>query len=634
MNSSIFGAFCRNSDQLPPLVLEKIQANISTGNKDEYQLWNDGGIALVQTHHNYSSDFHSDSCLNIKKSNSYIFIAAGRLDNVSELCSFLDIPESARPTLSDYDLMHLAYAKFGKKCSSRMFGDWVFAAWNITDRQLAICRSHYGKIALYYHVNNELFAFASKRRDLLALKLVPVELDELWLAQYIISWHAYYGEQTPHKPIKCIPPAHYLAVTRNNFFINCYWNPENNSELHLSSREKYVEEFRSIFDDAVTCRVRTDTPIAVSLSGGLDSGSVAAKAAGILATKGKRLAAFISVPLFGTQECLPSTHFGDELAFAKATADYSKNIDLFPLSSTGISPIMAIRYTLKSGCIPVHGATNLYWMMDIRQSALALGCGVLLTGAAGNGAFSWKGYPSSQPWSFMLTHLEWCTLAQRLITRSKQAVKLALPSNLLSSIKKSRLEQQGWYRQSAILPDFAQRIRLIEQLIHDPYARPPRSPREEQNRINKLGRMVVGANNAAIGDAEGLDIRDPTCDARILDFIYTVPDHIFMDPETGIDRWLVRESMKGHLPDTVRLNRKRGLQGSDIVPRLRSCAIEVECTLAELAQGSAASFVDVEHMYKVWRDIQSPDTAETRIASTVVLLRGIMAGLFVNSFYD
>lgn len=107
-----------------------------------------------------------------------------------------------------------------------------------------------------------------------------------------------------------------------------------------------------------------------------------------------------------------------------------------------------------------------------------------------------------------------------------------------------------------------------------------------------------------------------------------------MDPETGIDRWLVREAMKGILPDEVRLNRRRGRQAADLIPRLRESAAEVESTLYELQGGPAAEFVDVNYLRQVWGRVQAQDTPETFVDAIIILTRGIMAGLFVNDFYE
>jgi asparagine synthase (glutamine-hydrolysing) len=117
-------------------------------------------------------------------------------------------------------------------------------------------------------------------------------------------------------------------------------------------------------------------------------------------------------------------------------------------------------------------------------------------------------------------------------------------------------------------------------------------------------------------------------------FTFSVPDHIFINPATGETRWLIRECMKERLPNDVRLNSKFGVQSADRVLRLRRNAGEVVSTLNELSQGAAAEYLDVDHMRQTWKMIQEEDTPKAYVKSGSILLRGIMAGIFVNNFYN
>jgi len=90
--------------------------------------------------------------------------------------------------------------------------------------------------------------------------------------------------------------------------------------------------------------------------------------------------------------------------------------------------------------------------------------------------------------------------------------------------------------------------------------------------------------------------------------------------------------MKGRLPDSVRLNRRRGRQAGDLVPRLRASADEVESALSEIAEGPAAEYLDVDRMREVWAGIRTEDTPQSFRLAISVLTRGIMAGLFINGF--
>jgi asparagine synthase (glutamine-hydrolysing) len=80
----------------------------------------------------------------------------------------------------------------------------------------------------------------------------------------------------------------------------------------------------------------------------------------------------------------------------------------------------------------------------------------------------------------------------------------------------------------------------------------------------------------------------------------------------------------------VRLNRRRGRQAGDLVPRLRASAPEVEGALATVERGPAAEYVDVGWMRKAWRTIQVDDSMRSLRMADRILTRGIMAALFIE----
>ena len=70
-----------------------------------------------------------------------------------------------------------------------------------------------------------------------------------------------------------------MTVTPQGTRVWRYWRLEDTPELRLTSREEYVEGFLEVYDRAVRDRLRSHRPVGVTLSGGLDSGSVTALAA-------------------------------------------------------------------------------------------------------------------------------------------------------------------------------------------------------------------------------------------------------------------------------------------------------------------------------------------------------------------
>ena len=524
------------------------------------------------------------------------------------------------PTPSNETLLVEAYRRWGPECCKQIYGDWCLAAWDQEHRELFLARDHHGNSALYYQVSDEKVAFATSLPLLLALRLGPVALDPLYLAQVLMSWPAYHGEGTAYGAIKRVTPAHYVLITPERVRSQRYWHLDDIPPLHLAKREDYAAGFRTVFDTAVREALPLEGTPAVTLSSGLDSGSVTVTAAEMLAGEGRRLAALISTPVADCGPYLSGGRIGDELPLARITAAAAGNVDLTPVAGRP-TPIAAIRRALEIVPSPHHAAANYYWLQDIYDTAAAHGCPVILTGQFGNSGMSWPGDVFSQPLFYQIRKLGWRGWTERRLKRG-------LPPAMLRAIRR-RKKQQRWKR-SAINPAFADALNLFERWLADPLETPGLSPRAQRSYILKPGRSLAGDLHAGFGAAAGIAVVDPTADPRVLEYSFAVPDPIFIDPETGTDRWLIRAAMDGRLPDAVRLNRRRGRQAADLVPRLRACRDEVEDALDACERGAAADYLDVEHMRRVWHRIETEDNVDVFHLAMTVLTRGIMAGLFVN----
>jgi asparagine synthase (glutamine-hydrolysing) len=616
--SGIFGIVRRDGAPVDAAmaVMREAMADWGRGGFGE---WSEGCAALAQARSLSMPESRFETLASYDQAAGFAFTAAGRVDNREALVVDLSLGDRAG-ALGDGDLVLAAYRRWGEQAPARLFGDWSLAAWHPTRRRLFLARDHLGYTSLHYYVDARTFAFASSHRALLALGLAPIELDELYLAQYLISWPAYHGQRAAYSRLRRLPPAHALTLTPERCEVRSYWRMEDQTELRLSRRSEYVGAFREVFDEAVRTRLRSSGPIGVMLSGGLDSGSVAVTAARMLGDQGARLRAFTSVPVAEATAHV-ERRLADELSLARATAA-TGNIDLQALSSQRVNPIEGIRRALELFGAPIHAAANMFWLLDLHAVAQETGCHVLLSGSMGNAGVSWYGSPLSQPLAYQLRRLgveRW----------ARDSIKRWLPRQLRVRAARWRLDPE-WYRASAIHPAFARRLDLAQRRLEDPETF-PRHGLEQRLSILKPGRSLLGAVHAAIGAKFDLDVRDPTADVRVIAFVLSVPDRVFTDPKRGLDRWLIREAMRDRLPDRVRLNRLRGQQASDLVPRLRASAGEVEATLDELATGPAAAYLDVAHMQEVWQTIQREDTPDAYRKAVSVLTRGIMGGLHANA---
>lgn len=548
----------------------------------------------------------------------FVQIAAATVYNRSELISALGV--SAHSSLTDADLLAAAYRHWGSDCPDHVIGEWSFAAWHPATRALFVARDHTGNTSLYYHLDADTFAFSTSRRALLDLKLTPSRLDPLYLGQILIGWDESVGGRTIHSDIHRLPPAHCLTVTPDAAERRRYWQLENVPERAFQRRDDTIAELRDLFGRAVRERLPADGSVAVSLSGGLDSGAVAMTAAEQLRARGGKLSAYTAVPVAESAPYV-SGPAGDEWPLAAMTAEASDNIVLHRIDGAGLSPVQAIKAGLAICLEPLRSSANLFWLIDLYRTARRDGHERLLTGQGGNAGLSWPGAIFSQSFPYQLRTGGLRPLAGRIVKRFT-------PAPVASFVRPLR-RKPDWTA-SAILAEFAESLKLSERRMDDAWEHGGTSPLQQRMASLLPSRLVGGFLHAELGAANGLLVTDPTVDPRVLAFVLSVPDRMFIDARSGTDRWLIREAMNGKLPDAVRLNRRRGVQAADLVPRLRACADEVRGALDEIANGPGSSYLDIARMNQAWSRIETEDNPEVFRLAASVLLRGLMAGLFVN----
>lgn len=617
--SGIFGLIHFHDEPVDQYSLPAMRAalTLSPPDRSEIVLTYQAGFGQI-LHFNTPESRYETLPRQFEDKNRQLFTAAGRIDNRDELCRQFNIPHSARATTPDSTLIWQAWEKWGKDCPDHLLGDWSFAVWDPQARQLFLARDHHGNTALYYYRDRQRFAFASNRQALLALG-VPRRLNELYLAQVLTSWPEYHGERTIDLDIYRLPPAHTLTAEAESCQTWRYWRLEDTPRLHLPTFEDYVAGFLEIYEEAVRCRLRSLRPVGATLSGGLDSGSVTALAAKNL--PGQTLHAFTSVPRFSTEKTVGGRRFGDETAFAQHTARAYENIEHHLIAAEHVTPLDGLRRVLAIRQEPGHAGGNYYWMIALFEAAKNLGIGTLLTGQGGNATISWTGAPVTTSFTKTIQTMGW-----------KQAIKWLMPSPLQRTYKLSRFYQTSW-QNSAIHPDFAARLDLARQRItveSDGWNVPYRWRDPFQLRLSIImpGRSINGAIWAEISNAFGLETRDPTFDKRVMAYTLSVPNHFFVGQD-GLDRRLIREAMAGLMPDTVRLNPKRGLQAADVGFRLREAVEETEKFFARLELSPAADYIDLSKMRPCFDNLNQDMNIGLLAKTITIFMRGLNAGLFL-----
>lgn len=549
------------------------------------------------------------------------FTAAGRLDNRQELFDALGVERGASSAMPDGELMRLAYRRWGTECPEKLFGDWVLAAWQPLERRLFLARDQHGQTSIYYCAPRGRFAFASDRRALLALPGVSRRLNELHLARELVLWNSVrHGAETVYSDIFRLPPAHAMSVTSAGARTWRYWRLEEAPDVRLASADEYAEGLREHLRRAVKVRMRSAKPVAVALSAGLDSGAVSMLAARELETSGQTLTAVTAVPVRAVS--IPGT-ITNEFELAAQTAGAAGTVRHVAVSSEVCGPLDGMERQLTVHGEPTGAAPSYYWLAPLLDRVRDH---VLLTGQGGNAGISWAGDPD-------ISDVTAALRAGRIVAALKAAAWLGPIGHARSArrhvVAKRRGGAQPWRSRSAIHPQYAEHTRLREVMAaegYDPGLTKPIHGRERRLSYLRPGSDFVGAVWAEAGAATQVSVRDPTMDARLLWFAVGVPNRYWRGPQT---RWLIRDAMRGRLPDSVRLQRRMGLQASDLAPRMVDAGPRVAALLSEIeASEEARCRVDVDYMRRVLASLSEAQGIEAHGASAM-LIRGLAAGVFL-----
>jgi asparagine synthase (glutamine-hydrolysing) len=231
----------------------------------------------------------------VSQTGDLVLTADARIDNRDELISRLGLTDHPSGEIADSQLILAAYEKWGEDCAEKLLGDFAFAIWDARRQRLFCARDPMGVKPFYYFHSGRVFAFASEIKAVLCLEEVPRKLNEVKVADCLIP---IFNDQisTYYKDIVRLPPAHSMTVGSGGVRTKSYWSLDPTRELRLGSDEEYEEAFRELFTEAIRCRLRSAFPVGSTLSGGLDSSSIACTADKLLAANGgQRLHTFSAI---------------------------------------------------------------------------------------------------------------------------------------------------------------------------------------------------------------------------------------------------------------------------------------------------------------------------------------------------
>jgi asparagine synthase (glutamine-hydrolysing) len=480
----------------------------------------------------------------------------GEIYNFIELREELIAKGHVFKTRTDTEVIVHGYEEWGLDCVGRFNGIFAFALWDIKRRSLLLARDHLGVKPLYYVDLGDRLLFASEIKSLLVDPACPKEVDlkalgELFTLRYVPS------PDTLFHQIKKLPPAHLMILGPQGSEIKRYWNVKPRIRTEVDERA-LIESYQWLVEDAVRLQMRSDVPVGLFLSSGVDSSM-------LLAIMTKYASTPVHTFTIGFEQGDKSNETDDACEIAKRFgAEHTERI---------ISPEDYLKYYDRylwdlEEPVGNESAAAFYFVSQLASQKVK----VALTGQGADEP--WAGYPRhlgaklSQAYSGLPSFLTQGLLARmpERFTRD-QRIKRGIASLYERDTLKRFVSMYSFYSENM-------KKRLFQPWVTQHVSTDGYEAQEALRRLqvdvqelDPLTQMLYIDTRANLPDdllmvgdkmsmANSIEARVPFLDYRVIEFIETLPPHLKMRNFRG--KYLHKKAAERWLPNEIVYRKKKG----------------------------------------------------------------------------
>jgi len=469
----------------------------------------------------------------------HVVVFNGEIFNYIELRAELEKYGHVFKTNTDTEVLLAAYRHWNQDCLDHFNGMWAFAIYDRESKQIFIARDRYGIKPFYYYCTKDFFAFASEIPPLLSLMPGKPNPDHQSIFDYLVFNRTDQTESTFFKEIKKLQHAHCFTLditskqSPEDIRIHQWYSIRN----RVSQINGFIDpdEFRILFSDALKLRLRSDVPVGVCLSGGLDSSAIVS----VL------LSDFNKNDLNTFSAVYRSGQTGDESGFINEFTGNLKNMFYVTPSAMSLEKDLYSFVKAQNEPIPSTSPYAQFKVMELAKGSVV----VTMDGQGADEELAGYHYFFGFFYKELLRQLRWGKLTGEIyhylhIHRSSLALKsflyFLLPSKLRSE---ARIGEKGYLQ-----PDYAEKYRDSNQVSTNIYGSANLKEALIDHFEYKLEHLLKWEDRNSMWFS--IEARVPFLDYRIVEKILATRSDMIL--KNGMTKNILRESMKGILPDKIR----------------------------------------------------------------------------------
>jgi asparagine synthase (glutamine-hydrolysing) len=483
----------------------------------------------------------------------------GEIFNHKEIREQLTTKGYRFETESDTETILHAFREFGADCLQYFRGMFAFAIWDEQTGVLFLARDRFGIKPLFYLKSDDgsLF-FASEIKALLKPGLSKPELDYSSLSQRVAGYGVP-GEHTMFRGIKKLLPGHYLLWRDGAIQFHEYWRLAYEPKIAFNNNSAAIDEWRSLFYHSVELRLLSDVPLGLFLSGGIDSSAICAAMA-------DKVGAGIKTFSVGFRE----SH-ANELQFARLVAAkfHTDHNEILIDAQDCLAHLPQLVWHMDEP-IGFEASVPLYFVSKLAADHVK----VVLTGEGCDETLGgYSRYKHTQA-LLSLGRVYESVTSSSLRSRIKRSIKV-LPESLQKIAERTFLSRAAnldeMYIDNFSVFPAELRSRLFSKPTHDQindenFSHTGNVHSPASGHGNLLDSLLSYDLETYLRDlldkqdkmsmAASIESRVPFLDHHLMEFSARLPEHFKICRNTS--KWVLRQSMKGILPDEILYRKKMG----------------------------------------------------------------------------
>ena len=501
----------------------------------------DGTRCLALGHNRLSIIDLSDHAAQPMKSEDgrYVLIYNGEVYNYREIIREIepgDLPEGA---IGDTAVVLAALIKWGPDALRKFNGMWALALYDTREKTLLLSRDRFGKKPLYYYQDGDSFYLASEVKSILAGTGSRFAINPRVAIPYLTRGLLDFSTETFFDGVQQFPPASYEVVRvasrpRIGSAVQRYWqHPFEQGRLSQKATPP-VEEIRNLLIDSVRLRLRSDVPIGVLLSGGIDSSSIVGSVASLKSLDNVTVLSVVSDDPSSNEE-----PFIDAMTRFAGCSAQKVNVSMNP---------NALFDNLSDACWfndgPITAISSLAHM-ELMKIAASRGMKVLLTGQGADEQLG--GYNK-----FLYFYLLGLLKQGSYLSALKTVAEFARHSNTLYEFRISeamRYVAKDRLARGTFIAPRHQHLDSVDLGYHGSYAH------REWIDLTQTSVPALLHSEDRMSMSQSLEMRVPFLDYRLVELLASVdPSEKFRG---GWTKSIFRKAIRGLVPEEIRYRKDK-----------------------------------------------------------------------------